>query len=145
MRDSVKSRGDHLILSSSPTPFPWGYDEYLQDSRYWAQNNVVDNIIPQLYRYDFSGYQSVLAQSLQQIRSVNPDIYFAGVLVKAGSRVITPTLITQIINHNRTNNVNGECTFFYEGLRANNNEIGNLLGADFYNLPALVPYRDGKI
>ncbi len=76
-------------------------------------------LVPQLYRYDFSGYQSVIAQSLQQIRSVNPDIYFAGVLIKAGSWVITPTLISQIINYNRTNNVNGECTFFYEGLRAN--------------------------
>jgi len=145
MRDSVKSRGDHLILSSSPTPYPWGYDEYLQDSRYWAQNNVVDNIVPQLYRYDFSGYQSVLAQSLSQIRSVNPSIYFAGVLIKAGSWVTTPTLISQIINYNRTNNVDGECTFFYEGLRANSNQIGNLIGTDFYNQPALVPYRDGKI
>ena len=145
MRDSVKSRGDYLILSSSPTPYPWGYDEYLQDSRYWAQNNVVDNIIPQLYRYDFSGYQSVLSQSLSQIRSVNPSIYFAGILIKAGSYVIDPTLITQVINLNRTNNVNGECTFFYEGLRANNNQIGNLLGTDFYNQPAIVPYRDGKI
>ncbi len=145
MRDSVKSRGDHIILSSSPTPYPWGYDEYLQDSRYWAQNNVVDNIIPQLYRYDFSGYQSVLTQSLSLIRSVNPDIYFAGVLIKAGSWSITPTLISQIINLNRTNNVNGECTFFYEGLRLNNNEIGNLLGSDFYNTPALVPYRNGNI
>ncbi|MBK7631132.1 MAG: family 10 glycosylhydrolase [Ignavibacteriales bacterium] len=145
MRDSVKSRGDHLILSSSPTPYPWGYDEYLQDSRYWAQNNIVDNIVPQLYRYDFSGYQSVLAQSLQQIRSVNPDIYFAGVLIKAGSWVTTPTLISQIINYNRTNNVNGECAFFYEGLRANSNEIGNIIGTDFYNQPALVPYRNGNI
>ncbi len=145
MRDSVKIRGNHLILSSSPTPYPWGYDEYLQDSKYWAQNNVVDNIIPQLYRYDFSGYQSVLSQSLQQIRSVNPNIYFAGVLIKAGSWVTTPTLISQIINHNRTNNVNGECTFFYEGLRANSNQIGNLIGTDFYSQPALVPYRNGNI
>jgi len=145
MRDSVKVRGQHIILSSSPTPYPWGYDEYLQDSRYWAQNNVVDNIIPQLYRYDFSGYQSVLSQSLQQIRSVNPSIYFAGVLIKAGSWVTTPTLISQIINHNRANNVNGECTFFYEGLRANSNQIGNLIGTDFYNQPALVPFRNGKI
>ncbi|AFH48733.1 Hypothetical protein IALB_1022 [Ignavibacterium album JCM 16511] len=145
MRDSVKSRGEYLILSSSPTPYPWGYDEYLQDSRYWAQNNIVDNIIPQLYRYDFSGYQSVLSQSLSQIRSVNPSIYFAGVLIKAGSWVITPTLITQIIDLNRTNNVNGECTFFYEGLRTNNNEIGNLLGTNYYNQPALVPYRNGNI
>ncbi|MFN3873929.1 MAG: family 10 glycosylhydrolase [Ignavibacterium sp.] len=145
MRDSVKSRSEHLILSSSPTPFPWGYDEYLQDSKYWAQNNVVDNIIPQLYRYDFSGYQSVLSQSLSQIRSVNPSIYFAGVLIKSGSWVITPTLMTQIVNLNRSNNVNGECTFFYEGLRASNNEIGNLLGTNFYNSPALVPYRNGNI
>jgi uncharacterized lipoprotein YddW (UPF0748 family) len=145
MRDSVKSRSSHLIVASSPTPYPWGYDEYLQDSRYWAQNNVVDNIVPQLYRYDFSGYQSVLAQSLSQIRSVNPDIYFAGVLIKAGSWVTTPTLISQIINYNRTNNVNGECTFFYEGLRANSNEIGNLIGTDFYNQTALVPYRNGNI
>jgi uncharacterized lipoprotein YddW (UPF0748 family) len=145
MRDSVKVRGQHIILSSSPTPYPWGYDEYLQDSRYWAQNTVVDNIIPQLYRYDFSGYQSVLSQSLSQIRSVNPSIYFAGVLIKAGSWVTTPTLISQIINHNRANNVNGECTFFYEGLRANSSTIGNLLGTNFYNEPALVPYRDGKI
>ena len=145
MRDSVKSRSSHLIVASAPTPYPWGYDEYLQDSRYWAQNNVVDNIVPQLYRYDYSGYQSVLAQSLLQIRSVNPSIYFAGVLIKAGFWVTTPTLISQIINYNRTNNVNGECTFFYEGLRANSNQIGNLIGNDFYNQPALVPYRNGNI
>lgn len=145
MRDSVKSRGQHYILSSSPTPFPWGYDEYLQDSRTWAQNNIVDNIIPQLYRYDFPGYQTVFAQSISQIRSVNPSIYFAGVLTKAGSWVINSTMMSQIINHNRANNVNGECTFFYEALRANNNQIGNLLGNNFYNQPALVPYRKGNI
>jgi len=145
LRDSVKSRGQHYILSSSPTPFPWGYDEYLQDSRFWAQNNVVDNIIPQLYRYDFPSYQTVLAQSISLIRNVNPSIYFAGVLTKSGSWVISPTMMSQIINHNRANNVNGECTFFYEALRANNNAIGNLLGNNFYNSPALVPYRNGNV
>ena len=145
MRDSIKSRSSHLIVASAPTPYPWGYDEYLQDSRYWAQNNVVDNIVPQLYRYDYSGYQSVLAQSLQQVRSVNPSIYFSGMLIKSGTYVISPALLTQFINLNRTNNVNGECTFFYEGLRANSNQNGNMLGTDFYNIPALVPYRNGNI
>ena len=76
MRDSVKAKKFSSYCCFSPTPYPWGYDEYLQDSRYWAQNNVVDNIVPQLYRYDFSSYQSVLAQSLSQIRSVNPDNLF---------------------------------------------------------------------
>lgn len=145
MRDSVKSRGDHIILSSSPTPFPWGYDEYLQDSRNWAQNSIVDNIIPQLYRYDLSSYQSTLNQSLTQIRSVNPDIYFAGVLTKAGSYVISPSLLLSKLQLNRNNNVKGECTFFYEALRANNSLLGDTLKATFYNQPALVPYRNGKI
>ncbi len=79
----VKKQPSYFFFS--PTPYPWGYDEYLQDSKYWAQNSIVDNIIPQLYRYDYSGYQSVLTQSLQQIRSVNPSIYYAGVLIKPGS------------------------------------------------------------
>ncbi|NWF50222.1 MAG: family 10 glycosylhydrolase, partial [Ignavibacteriaceae bacterium] len=145
VRDSVKSRSPHLILSSSPTPFPWGYDEYLQDSKYWAQNNVVDNIIPQLYRYDYSGYQSALSQSLQLIRSVNPSIYYAGVLIKSGSYVIDTTLLGQVINLNRTNNVKGECLFFYEGLRKNNNLVGNYLGSNFYQQAALLQYRNGNI
>jgi uncharacterized lipoprotein YddW (UPF0748 family) len=145
MRDSVKSRSPNLILSSSPTPYPWGYDEYLQDSKYWAQNNIVDNIIPQLYRYDYQGYQSVLSQSLSQIRSVNPDIYFAGVLIKSGSYIITPSLLLQKIQLNRTSSVMGECTFFYEGLRANNNRNGDTLKNSIYSGAALVPYRNGNI
>jgi hypothetical protein len=145
MRDSVKSRGEHVILSSSPTPFPWGYDEYLQDSRNWAQHGIVDNIIPQLYRYDLSSYQATLNQSLTQIRSVNPDIYFAGVLTKAGSYVISPSLLLSKLQLNRNNNVNGECTFFYEALRANNSLLGDTLKATYYSQPALVPYRNGKI
>lgn len=66
-------------------------------------------------------------------------------MIKSGSWVITPTLISQIINLNRTNNVNGESTFFYERLRSNNNEIGNLLKTNFYSEPTLVPYRNGNI
>jgi uncharacterized lipoprotein YddW (UPF0748 family) len=57
VRDSVKSRGDYLILSSAPTVYPWGYNEYLQDSRTWAAEGLVDNIIPQLYRDFFLSLQ----------------------------------------------------------------------------------------
>ncbi len=144
MRDSVKSRNENLILSSSPTPYPWGYDQYLQDSRYWAQNSIVDNIIPQLYRYDISSYSLTLNESLNQIRSVNPDIYFAGVLIKAGTYVISPSLLIDMLTLNRNNNVNGECLFFYEGLRANSSLIGDTLKNTFYSESSLVPYRNGK-
>jgi len=144
LKDSVRSRGSYLILSSSPTPYPWGYDEYLQDSKTWAKNNLVDNIIPQLYRYDYSNYLSALNQSLTLIRNENPSIYFAGVLGKSGSWTIDTTLLSQIIKANRNNSVKGESIFFYEAFRHNNNFIGNYLKDKYYSKSALLPYRNGK-
>ena len=40
LRDSVKSRDEELILSSSPTPYYWGYDAYLQDSRWHCKRKA---------------------------------------------------------------------------------------------------------
>ncbi|MBD3409752.1 MAG: family 10 glycosylhydrolase [Ignavibacteriales bacterium] len=145
LRDSVKARGDYLILSSSPTHYPWGYDEYLQDSKEWASSALVDNIIPQLYRYDYANYQNTLDQSLSNIRAVNPDIFFAGVLAKAGSWVIDWELASDIVALNRANNVAGETFFFYEGLRANENLVGDSLGATHYATPARIPWRGGEV
>lgn len=144
LRDSVKSKGAYLILSSSPTPYPWGYDEYLQDSKSWAKNGIVDNIIPQLYRYDYQNYLISLNQSLSLIRNENPSIYFAGILGKSGTWTIDTVLTFQIIKANRDNNVKGESIFFYEALRDNGNLIGNYLKRTFYKNAALVPYRNGK-
>lgn len=144
IRDSVKARGNQFIVASSPTPYPWGYNEYLQDSKTWAADGIVDNIVPQLYRYDLTSYDWTLQESLREIRSVNPDIYNAGVLIKAGTYVIEPSLLLQKIALNRDSSVAGECFFFYEGLRANNNENGDTLLAAYYGLPAKLPYRNGN-
>jgi uncharacterized lipoprotein YddW (UPF0748 family) len=145
MRDSVKVRSPHLILSSSPTPFPWGYNEYLQDSKNWAKFGLVDNIIPQLYRYELSAYINTLIESISQVRVENPAIHFPGVLIKAGSYVITPELVREKIRAHRNRGIKGECFFFYEGLRANNNRIGDSIKVQFYGDQALLPYRNGNI
>jgi uncharacterized lipoprotein YddW (UPF0748 family) len=145
MRDSVKVRSPHLILSSSPTPFPWGYNEYLQDSKNWAKFGLVDNIIPQLYRYELSAYINTLIESISQVRVENPAIHFPGVLIKSGSYVITPELVREKIRAHRNRGIKGECFFFYEGLRANNNRIGDSIKVQFYGDQALLPYRNGNI
>ncbi len=144
VRDSVKARGDYLILSSSPTVFPWGYNEYLQDSKTWAAEGLVDNIVPQLYRQSLSSYRTELSNSLNQVGNGNREIYFAGVLAKVGSYVVTPTLLNDMIAENRSRQVWGECFFFYEALRANGNENGEILKDGPYSRPALLPYRKGE-
>ena len=144
VRDSVKARGEYLTVSSSPSLYPWAYDNYLQDSKTWVESGISDDIIPQVYRYSYSDYAFELNKSLSNF----PDhrhVYFAGMLIKVGDYLITPKFLLDAIALNRQNNVMGEAFFFYEGLRANNNQLGDTLRATHYRLDALVPLRNGQI
>ncbi len=144
VRDSVKSRSENLILSVAPSPYYWGYGEYLQDSKNWVIDGIVDNIIPQLYQYDLGSYNYALSTTLNDVGQHNPEIFFAGVLMNVGTYLIDKNLMGQMMSANRDNNVNGESFFFYEGLRKNNNDLGDHLGAYFYKDPAVLPWRGGN-
>jgi len=143
LKDSVKSRGEHLIFAASPSVYPWGYDNYLQDSKTWVESGIVDNIIPQLYRDNISSYKNELNQAYNYIPSDKKDIFYAGILAKSGSYVISPELLLNSIRENRIKGVNGECFFFYEALRANSDRLGDTLKSTYYSEPALLPYRNG--
>jgi len=145
LRDSVKLRGDYLIVSSAPSVYPWGYDNYLQDSKTWVTDGIVDNFIPQLYRQNISSYKTELRNSLSQIPYSKKEIFFAGVLAKAGSYVISPSLLINSVQANRDSNIAGETYFFYEALRRDNNLLGDTLKAIFYHDKAIPPYRNGEI
>lgn len=142
LRDSIKSRGENIIISSSPTPHYWGFREYLQDSKTWAEEGLVDNIIPQLYQYDIANYNYAL-NAISDVRNANPEIFNAGVLAKSGEYVIDTNLLGQMLMANRNEGIKGECLFFYEALRANENEIGDYLKDSYYSESAELPYRKG--
>ncbi|MDP2303923.1 MAG: family 10 glycosylhydrolase [Ignavibacteria bacterium] len=144
LRDSVKTRSPHYIVSSAPSVYPWGLDNYLQDSRTWVDSGIVDNFIPQLYRTSIGLYTNELKNSLSFVPASKRNIFFAGVLVKAGSYVIDPIFLTQTMDTTRKYNVKGETFFFYEALRVNNDQLGNMIKQQFYSEPALVPYRNGN-
>lgn len=145
LRDSVKTRGSYLILSSTPSPYPWGYDNYLQDSKTWMDEGIVDHLIPQLYRYNYNDYVYELNKALGYVPLNKRSIFFAGILARVGSYYIRPGLLDSCIRANRYRNVNGESFFFYEGLRAEGNRRGDTLKATFYSQPALLPYRNRTI
>lgn len=144
VRVAVKKHGAYLTVAASPSLFPWSYMEYLQDSATWMKNGIVDEIIPQLYRYNITDYVKELNLSLPHYPDA-PNGYYAGVLMKVGSYLISTEFLTKTIEANRARGVQGEVFFFYEGLRAQNNLLGNLLQKTAYNKPALVPARGGVV
>lgn len=143
MRDSIKARSEHLLFSSSPGIYPWSYQEYLQDSKTWMDEGLIDNIIPQLYRYNLNDYIYELNKALGYTPVWMQDDFYSGMLIRIGSWVITPKFLLRCMQANRDRDVNGEAFFFYEGLRANNNQLGDTLKATFYTEPALLPHRNG--
>ena len=144
MKDSVKSRGNHLVMSVSPSPYSFGYDEYLQDTKTWMEQGIPENFIPQLYRQDLSSYTFELNKALGYVPVDKRDRFFAGVLAKSGSYIISPSLLLNSVQTNRSKNVKGESFFFYEALRTNNNQLGDTLKAVHYTNRALLPYRQGN-
>lgn len=116
----VKAAKPSMVVSSSPSPYPWSVAEYLQDWPTWVDSGWVDAVIPQCYRYDIIAYESVLNEQVGYYRNKKVAFY-PGVLVKIGTRLATPEFMTDMINANRKVSAKGEVFFFYEGLKDNLN------------------------
>jgi len=145
VRDSVKTYDEELFVASSPNIYPWGYNEYLQDPVTWASEGIVDHLIPQLYRYNIDDYNFELNKTLTDLPEEVRSIYFAGILMNVGSYTISEEYLRASIESNRAMGVAGEAYFFYEGLRQNNNALGDMLGREYYYEPATIPGRNGEI
>lgn len=142
VRDSVKTLDENLFVASSPSVYPWAYDQYLQDSKTWVNSGIVDQFLPQLYRYSIADYIYELNSSLSHIDPQKKDITFAGVLMNVGSYTIEPQFLLQSLQANRNAGVRGEGFFFYEGLRRNNFRLADTLRSTLYNQPVAMPGRE---
>lgn len=145
IKSIVKNYDPHLFVSSSPSLYPWAYNEYLQDSKTWVDSGIVDHVIPQLYRYTFSEYLQELNLALNYVPVSKRDMFFSAILMNIGTGsnayVMTPDYLKKAIKANRERGVYGEAFFFYEGLRKNNDQLGDTLLATYYKEPAIIPGR----
>lgn len=115
---TVKDAKKNVIVSMSPSIFPWGRDEYLQDWPSWVEKGYVDMICPQLYRYDIKGYIELLNNIVnRQISKENLKKFYPGILLKLGDYDADKEYLSQIISENRKRGVQGEIYFFYEGIK----------------------------
>lgn len=140
--EGVKSIDSTLLVTWSPSVYPWAYEEYLQDWPTWVRNGWADLINQQNYRYSFEDYKyAVDSQSAAKIgiASLEKKI-FPGILVKVGDYRVDEEFLLKKIKYNRENNLNGEVFFFYEGLRENNDQLAKMLIKTVYSEPAKFPF-----
>jgi uncharacterized lipoprotein YddW (UPF0748 family) len=116
LRTEVKAIKPTIQFTMSPSPYPWGVQEYLQDWPTWVDSGWVDAIIPQCYRYDISAYNGTIAQQKSYYKNSTVPFY-PGVLLKSGTYTADNSFLTQMIQANRAAGFKGECFFFYEGIK----------------------------
>lgn len=123
---SVKAVREELIISMAPSPYPFGFNEYLQDVPNWI--NRVDILHPQLYRTDLDDYTRLLDDTVNQFTQKKLSKVSPGILGKEGKKfLIEHEDCWQAIKKNRNSGIRGEVLFFYEALRLNNNALANFL------------------
>ena len=116
LRNEVKSLKPAVQFTISPSPYPFGYTEYLQDWPTWVDSAWVDAVLPQCYRYDINAYTAVVQQQKSYYRNSSVPLY-PGVLIKSGTYTASTGFLSQMIQANRNNGFKGECFFFYEGIK----------------------------
>ncbi|WP_375800791.1 glycoside hydrolase family 10 protein [Salinibacter sp.] len=146
--DKVKAVDSSLVVSWAPSPYPFGYNEYLQDWPAWINRGFTDLVHPQVYRRDVSEYKSFLATQRADEAGWNADKvlgFYPGVLMKVGDYRMTPEELKEVILTNRRRGIDGEVFFFYEGLHENDGALADVLkscyseSADLPFDPAHVP------
>lgn len=115
LRTEVKAVKPNIMLTMSPSPYPWGLTEYLQDWPTWVDSGWVEAIIPQCYRYDINAYQATINQQRSFYRNTSVPFY-PGVLLKSGNYLPSDGFLSQMIQANRAAGFRGEVFFFYEGI-----------------------------
>ncbi|MEM1115238.1 MAG: family 10 glycosylhydrolase [Bacteroidota bacterium] len=143
--DAVKAVDPDLQVSWSPSPYPWGYRNYLQDWPAWASGGYADQVHPQVYRYSLDAYAATLASQGAAALGLDPSVdalVYPGVLMNVGDYVIPVDDLMGLLQHNRGQGYNGEVFFFYEGLRTNDDALADTLLSTFYAVPARRPFPD---
>jgi uncharacterized lipoprotein YddW (UPF0748 family) len=151
----VKNYDPDLMVSLSPSIYPWSLTEYLQDWPAWMRRGQVDLLHPQNYRYEIERYIST-ADTMVWYAGLTTDtdgnryipahdiIVTPGILIKAGPRYNGPDYVMKAVEHNRKLGLPGEVYFFYEGLDASNEFLADTLRKYVYTEPAGLPHRHGN-
>ncbi len=115
---AVKKQKASVTVSWAPSIYPWSKEQYLQDWPAWLKGGYADEILPQLYRYDIKAYEKILQELQAQVPADQRNKVFPGLLTSLGDGyMVKQEMLEQMVALNRKYGFNGECTFYFEGMK----------------------------
>ncbi len=112
---TIKALKPNCLVSLSPNPYQFSYENYLQDWAIWERRGLIEELIVQIYRNDIDRFQRELAApELQTARTHIP--VGVGILAGLKNRNVPINQIQQQVETVRQAGFAGVSFFFYETL-----------------------------
>lgn len=115
MFQTVKAAKPHLIVASSPNPYPWAFDNLMQEWPVWLKEGSVELLNVQCYRYTITNYQSTIdAVKYYYVSNTDGNLQklAPGIILSGSAGLTDPNLIAQKMLYNRSIGITGESFFF---------------------------------
>jgi uncharacterized lipoprotein YddW (UPF0748 family) len=113
--ERIHATRNEVILSLSPNPATWAYENFLQDWVTWERRGYVEELVIQLYRDRLSRFRWELSQP--EVKQAQAHIPVAiGILSGLKNRPVPVQRILDQVNITRRRGLAGVSFFFYETL-----------------------------
>lgn len=114
LNQAVKQRKPNAIFSVSPNPYVTAYNTYLQDWLTWVRQDIVDELIVQVYRPDLQSFvEQITRPEIQEAQQKIPT--GVGVLTGLRNKPVPMQLIQNKVRTARDRGL-GVSFFYYESL-----------------------------
>lgn len=115
MHDTIKAKNSNVLVCFAPNKYPWCEGVLMQDWPQWIKDGAVDLLTVQLYVT--STYENDVESQLSYVRaSTDKNILNPAMILKNGSAILSPTLLSQELQKNRLSGTCGESQFWFDGL-----------------------------
>ncbi len=138
--DAVKAANPKLLVTNSPNPYPWAFNNLMQEWPVWLDDGVVEILSVQCYRYNLPGYRATINEVLSYFNNHgdgNLQRLSPGLIVYGSAGLTDPQLLFDKMMYNRSVGITGE-SFFWGPDPISDPRIKRVLRA-MYPGPALFP------
>ncbi len=114
--ETIKAEDPNCVVACAPNPYPWAFDNLMQEWPKWLDEGTVDLLSVQCYRTTLSDYETAVdgvlhhftAHGSGNLQRLNP-----GLIIYGSSGLIDPGVLASQVQYNREVDIPGE-TFFYD-------------------------------
>lgn len=114
--NTVKAAKPDVLVTNSPNPYPWAFQNLMQEWPEWLDAGAVEILSVQCYRYNISAYRSTINEVKSYFTSHgdgNMERLSPGIILYGSQGLTDPELIVQKMRYNRSIGITGE-SFFYD-------------------------------